>query len=343
MKKLLLAVALAPFALGFSFANAETSVTTDPVGFHKATLAQGTSLMGVSLVNPAHFAGQAGSIAADGVVVSVPVGTTIDFGAALTAGTSYYLEVTSPNSVAGHRFEVDTAATRANTANKVVVTTGSNLNTAALSALNGTDAKFVVRPHVTLGQLVTEWGTANLRAGDQIVTFVNGAFVIYNWNTGASQWRVGLTNRNADTVPPGRGFYFRRSEAATTDAVFTGEVRNNHFVQPLAAGNQIVAQGFPVPASFAFAKTVGDAVIPQRNLLNGTVSQPSTVTLTQGDRVTTFANGNFTIHTFNAGANQWRIGLTNVTNNEVFTPTGAVFIELAQPQPNYTYLNPVQN
>jgi hypothetical protein len=340
MKKTsLLAVALTPLltVTGLVYAQDPVSVATDPVGFVTNDLKQGTSLHGVPMVNPADLAGQ-GEASGDNIVLG---GASVDFAASLGEGVRYYVEIKSPSDLAGHRFELDTAATRADTDNNLVINTGSANNTADLSALGSTSVTVLVRPHVTLGQLIDQWGAENHRAGDQLITFIGGAFTTYTYNVANSQWRVGPSNRNGDVIAPGVGFYFTRTSSDETAGVFIGEVRNNHFVQPLSSGIQIIAQGFPVDSSFAFAEIVGDTAVPQRNLLAGTVEQPSTMTPSAGDRVISFLNGTFTTYVYNAPNNQWRIGPGNQTNTKAFTATGALFIDLDVASPSYTMLNPV--
>ena len=299
-------------------------------------LKPGVHLLGISLINPSVFDGQVDVVGEHEITAA---GAVVDFSILMdNPSIPHYLEVSGPTGLAGHRFEVDVPGTVTAGSNRILI---AQPRTADLSVLNGIAANFSIRPHITFGQLTSQWDPASLRNGDAITTFVNGFFTTYTYHVGSNQWRTGIGFPQYDRIQPGQGFFFRREAEETTEVVFTGEVRSHAFVQPLEAGIQIIAQGFPVASSFEYAKVIDGQVVPQRNLLNAIEGEPSTVNLSSGDRVHRFVDGKFTTHTYHAPTRRWRKGFTDDTHAAVFLPTEAVWIDLVEPQSDYTVLNPM--
>lgn len=57
-----------------------------------------------------------------------------------------------------------------------------------------------------------------------------------------------MTDQGGTVIQPGQGLFFNRRVAATSLLAF-GEVRENAFVRPLAAGMSLVSGGYPVTQS----------------------------------------------------------------------------------------------
>jgi hypothetical protein len=282
------------------------------------------------LVNAPVYAGAVASVADPALTVT---GAT-NIGASLTSGTAYYLEVTADTvnagAYAGDRFDVDTAATIA-AANGTVVIKSSLENTiqgTLPAALAGTN--FVIRAHVTLGSLVTALPGLFI-SGDQVFLKTNGGSVLtYTYN--GTNWKKGLTTSDSIVVYPGVGFAFSRSGATATSAALVGNVRTNNFVQAIQAGDQILAEGFPVSSS--------------ANPTNGSFSR-----LLTDDQGATFANGDklyavnpntgtLTTFTYNSTTNKWTAGLTNGNTIQLFQPTAAFFLSAATANTSYVYVRP---
>jgi hypothetical protein len=307
MKKLLLAVALAPFALGFSMANA-TSVTTDPVGFVKVEAAPGTSALGVAMVNPA---------AAAGLVVSA-TGTTITVNgqvADLPAGP-HFVEIVKDavnGALVGDRFDIASVS-----GNQITLDVGPSSYSTIKGALPSglADANFVVRKHVTLGQLGSWVSEGTQIVGhpfpanaDQIRLFRNGQYRNF-YHTG-SRWQEGSVDATNLVVAPGEGFFYVRRGAAALKLTTLGEVRTNDFRQPLAAGVNFVSTGFPVPVTPAERGFSVDG---------GFTAHPFPA---NADQVRVWEGSQFGSYHLASGANWQRSGFPNLTS---FDPAKAVFV-----------------
>jgi hypothetical protein len=253
MKKLLLAVALAPFALGFSMANA-TSVTTDPVGFVKINVQPGLQTAGVSLVRPAVAAGRVAS--------SNGTSITLEGAVELPAG-AHYVEIVKGEGSAdfvGERFEVQSAS-----GNVITVNTGSARNTISLNGVNLKGYSVVVRPHVTLAHAFGDASNPILTSAtsatnaDQVMLYnqqTNG-FDIYwfrqdPFNAANKEWRLLGQNasENGRVIAPGTGTFLLRRGTSAAELVMLGEVRTtDRFRQNFAPGLNLIAEAFPLDHS----------------------------------------------------------------------------------------------
>jgi hypothetical protein len=307
------------------------SVATDPVGALSYSLKQGSQLTGISLVKPAVSAGSISAVN----TLTITVSGSPNVGAALTTGAAYYLEVVkdtaNSGTYTGDRFEVDTAATKAGTVGTVVLKSSAE-NTISgnpPSALVG--AQFVVRPHLTLGGILTDM-TGSFLPGDKITIRENGGSSITATLNGAgTTWQAGLTNKNSLIIYPGVGFFVVRGAATTTSGVLVGAVRTNSFVQVLKSGNQVLSEGFPMDT--APSPTAGIASRLFTNLAGGTFAS--------GDKLTAYnPSGVLTTYTYSTSNNRWSAGLTNGTALNLFHPTTASFVTLANANPNYVQLMP---
>lgn len=322
MKKLLLAVALAPFALGFSMANAQTEVTTDPVGFVKIDLQPGLQTVGAAMVNPAVAAGKVASNNGSSIVLESEVG-------ALDAERSYYLEVTEGGDGAfvGDRFEVASIS-----GSTVAVDSASGRNTVDLSVADLTGYNVVIRPHVTLSQLLP---TDQLHAGDA----VTGDQVLF-WDTASEAYEIhtltegveflgipdawqadGGVVTNDRVIAPGEGFFVRRRGEALELLTNIGEVRTNDFRQPIALGLNLIAEGHPLDNS------------PASRLMNSDLGFTAGDAAT-GDQILVFnpGTGGYNIYTYTEGVeflgipDSWQgDGGVVVDSEDLFAADGSVF------------------
>lgn len=330
LNRVLTLAALSVAASTLSFA--QTTATTDPVGFTSYTFNTGTQYCGVSLVNTPVFSGSAASIT--GFVVTAS-GSGLNFSTVVTAGKTYYLEVRKDTAGAGalegDRFDVDTAATIAS-ANGTITLKSTLENTIAgtpPAALAGTN--FVIREHVTLGQLLTAMPAA-FQTGDQLFMRKDGGSVVaFTYN--GTQWRQGLTNANPTIVYPGVGFALVRAAGSATAGTVLGGVRVNNFVQIIRSGEQIISEGFPVEC----APNPTDGVTPTRLFTN--------------DQGTTFANGDrlyahhpttgaVTAYTYATATNRWAAGLTNGNGLKLFQTTRGIYLISAVSNPAYLHVRP---
>ncbi|BCU77641.1 SdrD B-like domain-containing protein [Luteolibacter sp. LG18] len=183
----------------------------------------------------------------------------VNLATVLVPGSAYYLEVVSGD-WAGHRFDVTAVGTG-------VLTLASDNNLFAASppfntvagALPSTLAgdRFVIRVHRTLNQVFPPEAFTATNAqdtADQVQTYVAGAFTSY-WlylNGGSPKWvRVddgALADQGNVIIPPGQGTFINCLGAPGSLLAY-GKVRQNDFALPLAAGNNLVAGGYPLAES----------------------------------------------------------------------------------------------
>lgn len=299
----------------------------------------------MTLVNPASFRGAVASTS--GAVITLSGST--DVGASLTTGKSYYVEFISgtPNTYVGDRFDIDVAATKASANNTITVLGASTNNT--LADLPGSAAlagySLVIRPHVTIGQLFGTKDTPVMNGStvastaDQVLLYNAQAqsfetyYFLRNANGSVMQWtRVGggSTNRDNVVIPPGSGMVVVRNTSTPVALTWLGEVRLNNFAQPLFAGNNLIAQPFPVDASPAGR---------QMTVANGMVGATSATT---ADKIQFPQDGAFKTYYLLRNASgsieQWTLvggGSTNRSNELLFPANGAVILNKVSADSNY--------
>ena len=207
--------------------------------------------------------------------VSAVNGQDLSFAAAddldvlLSAGASYYLEVTSGD-LAGHRFDIVSAS-----GNTLTLADDSNLHMAAapFNTLTGPPPAAIagdqvaVHSHWTLNELFPPQSfgaTGSQSTADQVQVFTNGAWTIY-WlydefdaDPATARWvdaaDSGMADMGATVIPPGQGILFNNRHIVTSILAY-GEVRVNDFVRPLMAGNSLVGGGYPIDQSANGAAT----------------------------------------------------------------------------------------
>ncbi len=157
--------------------------------------------------------------------------------------------------LAGHRFDVDIAAT---TASQIVLDTASPRNTAApVPDLSG--SRIIVREHWTLASLFpsAQWQASLNPATADRVMFYNEdtggwrVFWLLDLPTGRRWTRQGdasLRDEGALVIPPGAGMLVQKVSPAR-DAALHGVVRANPFVLPVPASNTFLAGGWPLDQS----------------------------------------------------------------------------------------------
>lgn len=242
-KSSFLALAVAPLILGAPMAaQAQESVATDPVGFVKLTLEPGLQAIGASLVNPAVAAGSVASNDGSSITLEGEVGT-------LAAG-AYYVEVAGDGVFSGDRFEVNASGTAGST---IAIDAASPNNTIDLGSIDLTGYSVRVRPHVTLGQV---FPADELSIGDELLILdpATGGFGTYTLTqhplTQEINWSRQGANQDDLVLAPGQGALFRNSSSATVElTTVMGEVRTNHFRQPLMAGLNQISEGHPLDNS----------------------------------------------------------------------------------------------
>jgi len=181
----------------------------------------------------------------------------------LVAGSSYFLEVVSGDNE-GHRFDIVTTSgssvTLATDASLSAGTPPFNTLVGALPASLAGDL-VVIRRHWTLGEIFPATGflaTGSQSSADQVQIFAGGAWTIYwlydlnDGNPATARWvdagDSGMADKGSVVVPPGQGMFFNKRVNVSSILAY-GEVRDNDFIRPLAAGSNLVSGGYPIDQS----------------------------------------------------------------------------------------------
>jgi hypothetical protein len=227
-------------------------------------LSAGLQTMGFPLLNTAAANGQVESTDA----TSLFAAQGAEIGPRLDATRAYYLEFTAgPEGDAafvGDRIELDVARTtdEANPVNRIRLQLGSSFSTLHVPPAELVGYRFVIRAHVTLGDVLGTGTGSRLRSGcdtataDQVYLLHNGNYQCFLFSadatTGERHW-VGFPSGNiADDLPiaPGMGLFVRHIGPGAVKLRHVGDVRTNAFVQPLSAGDSLVSEPFPVENTF---------------------------------------------------------------------------------------------
>jgi len=253
MKKL--NVALAILVAAVMAGNAQTTVTSDIVGYQNYNVVVGLNAVGVSLINPDTLKGTVSGATAS----TVSITGQANVGSLLTSGEPYYIEVYSGSSK-GDRFDVDTTGTIASASSNVVLLPASANNSRSYTSSSiAAGAIVALRKHVTLDQVKNSvssgsWVGNNLSSSAdqiQILDPLTQAFTIYYLRGDGTTWRgssTGSVAQNKAVIPPGKGVFISKKSAPITLSI-AGSVRNNDFAMPYYAGLDLKAP--PVPLSFS--------------------------------------------------------------------------------------------
>ncbi|MCB1208236.1 MAG: hypothetical protein KDK97_02860 [Verrucomicrobiales bacterium] len=193
------------------------------------------------------FGGAIGVVAGNTLDMSAAVGTG-SLTSVIVPGTEYYAEVVSGDT-AGHRFEVDEAAT---TATVLALVGGHARNTMSTVPAALTGDQIVVRPHQMLGDLFPVdlfANTNNPATADRLLTH-NGTTFESRWlyrNGTSPKWvgPVGLTNQGTRVVDPGEGV-FVQPKLGNVTVWYVGQVRSTPFACRLRQGLTLIGSGWPV-------------------------------------------------------------------------------------------------
>lgn len=223
--------------------GAPESRTSSPVSaWLTPSLATGQQTLGQPLVREAIFSGTVTTVSESTLSLSLPAAG--DISASLVSGLEYYLEVVTGNA-AGHRFEIDEAASQSSIL-ALDLTSSSSTAASVPAAVSGARAQ--IRAHWALADLLPPValtaGTAQEQA-DRVLFFDTAAnqFVTRWLQSGTPA--VWTTDSAAPGhLAPGSAVIFHRRGAATS-LLWTGQVRESAFRLALKPGTQLVAPGFP--------------------------------------------------------------------------------------------------
>ena len=229
--------------------QAQTTVTSSPVGVMTRKVERGLSGLAVPLIAEDLFVGVVASNGASALVFPAGDG---QLGSLLTAGGKYYVEVAT-GLLAGERFDVHTGATIAANNSTLTLTLAagsfSTLRTLTADVLAG--ARCVLRSHVTLArlqQMLTPGlvGKDNVLLADAVEVLENGRAERYFLRADGVTWRrAGSAEDFRDKVLPPDGSFAVESKYAAQAWRHAGNVRTNAFRKNLVRGVQSFASGFP--------------------------------------------------------------------------------------------------
>ncbi|MES2440976.1 MAG: SdrD B-like domain-containing protein [Verrucomicrobiota bacterium] len=236
---------------------------TEVEGWQETALAICCRTYANPFLREAAFTGTVGAVTGQDVSFALS-GAGLDLSLLLAPGAGYYVEVTSGDNE-GHRFDVVSASsgslTLANDSNLFENAAPYNTRLGAPPSDLAGDT-IVLRRHWNLGEVfpaVSFGATDDRNTADQVQLFTDGQWTfywLYDDGITAPRWvKTGdntYSDQAATVLPPGQGVFFN-NRAAATSILSYGEVRENDFIRPLAAGSNLIAGGYPIDQSPAAA------------------------------------------------------------------------------------------
>ncbi|WP_395751928.1 putative Ig domain-containing protein [Prosthecobacter sp.] len=201
----------------------EATVTSAIQGWGRQSFATGSRTFSMPLLNAAFFTGRA--VSASSNEIMLPAILTLPAG-------SLYLEALD-GTLAGQRFDIDSAASSGNT----VVLQNTSQSYAGLA-----NARIAIRLHHTLAELLPP---AAFSSDDRVLFFDPAASNFTTLTQDTDTWLSGVLSMSARPVAAHEAALVQVRGNGTT-LMFTGEVRVTSFVTPLVSGTQLVAPGWPV-------------------------------------------------------------------------------------------------
>ena len=318
----------------------EETANTPAFGWTRRTFDPECVMTGHPYLKDKLFCGTVDAVVGNVLDVTTSAGSE-SIAAQLLPGRQYFIEVFSGDN-AGHRFELDEAATTAAT---IALDAASSRSTQATVPASLAGDKVVIREHHTLNDLfpTTVFNATNNAATADRLMFMNrgvGTYSIY-WlllNGGSPKWVLSGDGTAADqggrAVDPVEGWYTHPRSTAH-EVVWHGMVRANAFACPLVAGPTFVGSGYPMDQSPAMrGMTTGAGFIGTRD--------PSTADqlLFWKGYTSTQAMAYYNHFLLSSGPlQQWteqgNALLTNENNLMLFKPTTGAIYRMRSGLPNY--------
>ena len=241
-------------ALATSSATAQTTATTDPVGFITLNVA-GTggvgankiSFTGLSLTRPVEYQGSAETVGASALTDNEATWTDGQFNA---GAEKYFVELTS-GAGAGTTYDIATT-----TAATKTITTAQPL----VGAANG--VTFKIRKHHTLGYVFGPNNESGLGGGtstsaDQILIWNGTGYDTFYYQTsglGGVGWRKGgapAVNVTNNPIYPEDGVIVKRQQSANVGVILMGAVKTGQTSIPVGVGINIFGNVYAAPLTLA--------------------------------------------------------------------------------------------
>jgi hypothetical protein len=344
-------------------ALAQTTATTDPVGFVTVTAVGGAGGAKKSTLISLPLLDVDGTLTngSSGIISSITSNSIVVTNANWTPGvlsqpsTPFVVQITT-GPAAGSMFLVAANATTAgasggaslgNTSSNLSISPldlaryGNNFSNAGVAPGDGfklfacdtLGSAFGV-PGPTPGSSNSILGGTNAATSDNVVVTVNGTPTTYYYSTASSQWVRSPINSAAGNVAlvPNYGVAFNRQSTNAFSFVITGQVPvTNRIVSIRNGGSTVLAQYWPAATTL---NNLGLQNLP--NWVKG-VNQTST------DNVIVNTSGTpVTYYYFSSGAtNQWRRFPLTASQDNVSIPVGAAVTVVKKANTN-TFTNLVQ-
>ncbi len=232
----------------FTPVQAQTTATTDPVGFITLTVTAATSgvpnysFKGLGLTRTVAYQGAAetATAATTTLIDNDATWTDNQFNGA-SAAITHYVEITS-GSAAGTTYDIT-----ATTASTKTLTLAQPLATGVAAG-----ATFKIRQHWTIGSIFGAADESGLFGGtsataDQILVYNGTAFDTYYYKTtgpGGIGWRSFASvsaDKSAQVVYPDDALVVKRTQNTDVNVVLMGSVKTGQSSYPITAGNNFVA------------------------------------------------------------------------------------------------------
>lgn len=260
-----LAVIAAVSFLALVGAHAQSSATTEPVGFLDLTVAGGGTATApvytfatLGLLNPVLSQSTTTSAGGSSTLVD-PTATWTDNLYNSTLAPVTPRTVTPPT----HFVEI-TSGPGAGTTYDILATTASTktltLSEPLLAAITS-GASYRIRAHWTIASVFGATnqngltGGTNSNAADQVQFFRSGAFVTYYYSTGGlggTGWRqIGLAgDASADVIYPDDGMIIVRKQTAGVTLTVSGAVKTGQSSLPVVTGYSLLANIYATDMTF---------------------------------------------------------------------------------------------
>ncbi len=233
------AILLAAIAPSF----AQTTATTDPVGFMTLNVAGGTgttaklTITSLGLTNPTAYSGSA-ETATGGTSTIIDADATSGYGITVSASSPYYVEITS-GSAAGTTYDISSIS-------------GTTINLAqSLANSVAAGVTFKIRAHWTIGTVFGVTNSAGLTGGtvltaDTISIYNGSGYDSYYYKTsglGGTGWRKttdSSTPKQDTVIYPDDGLVISRKAASAVPVVVTGAVKIGQTSFPVQTGLNVL-------------------------------------------------------------------------------------------------------
>ena len=245
-----------------SSARAQTTATTDPVGFITLNVAGtgGTTpaaftFSSLGLTNSITYQGATNTVTTNSLTVTAGPWTANQFNANGTNPT-YFVEIITP---AGAGSQAPGAGTTYDILSNTATTITLMQNLAA-GVVDG--AQFKVRAHWTLGSVFganneSGLGGGNSTGADRILRWTGSGYDIFYYQTsgiGGVGWRKSgapTVNASGTTLYPEDALIINRFQSTPVSVVLMGAVKTGQTSVPVIAGNNFVGNVYAAPMTLA--------------------------------------------------------------------------------------------